>query len=62
MEDEWFTAWMLSRVRKRKRVDNHELQSLRDIVKKGGDTIFEDFEKKFQEVIIEGKRKIRLLW
>ena len=24
-QDEWFTAWMLSRVRKRKRIDNHEL-------------------------------------
>ena len=48
---------MLSRVRKRKRIDNHELQSLRDVVKKGRDTVFKDFEEKFQEVVVEGKRK-----
>ena len=42
-QDEWFTAGMLSRVSKMNRIDNHKLQSLRDVVKKGGDTVFQDF-------------------
>ena len=33
--DEWFAEWMLSRVRKRKKIDSHELQSLQNFVKKG---------------------------
>ena len=56
-KDEWFTAWMLGRVKKRKKIDSHDLQSLRNVVKKGGETVIKDFEDKFQEVIIEGKRK-----
>ena len=48
---------MLGRVKKRKKIDSHELQSLRDVVKKGGETMINDFEDKLQEVIIEGKRK-----
>ena len=56
-KDEWFTAWMLGRVRKRKKIDSHELQSLRNVVKRGGDTIIQDFENTFQELVVEGKRK-----
>ena len=48
---------MLGRVKKRKKIDSHELQSLRNVVKRGGDTIIKDFENTFQEIIIEGKRK-----
>ena len=33
-QDEWFAAWMLIWIRKRKKIDNHELQSLWDVVKK----------------------------
>ena len=56
-QDEWFKTWMLSRVKKRKEIDSHKLQSLRDIFKKGGETVIKDFEDRFQEVIIEGKRQ-----
>ena len=56
-KDEWFAAWMLGRVRKRKKIDSHELQSLRNVVKRGGDTIVKDFENTFQELVVEGKRK-----
>ena len=35
--DEWLVTWMLGRIKKRKRVDAHELQTLRDVVKKGGE-------------------------
>ena len=52
IKNEWFAAWMLSRVKKRNKVDSHELQSLRDIVKKGGDTVIKDFEDEFQEIIV----------
>ena len=48
---------MLCRVKKRKKIDSHKLQSRRDIVKKGGETVMKDFKGKFQEVIIKGKRK-----
>ena len=48
---------MLGRVRKRKKIDSHELQSLKNVVKRGGDTIIKDFENTFQEIIIEGKKK-----
>ena len=40
----------------KKRIDSHELQALRNVVQKGGDTGIKDFEDVFQEVQIEGKR------
>ena len=42
-QDEWFTAWMLSRVKKRNKIDSQERQSLGDVVKKGGENIIKDF-------------------
>ena len=30
---------------------------MRDVVTKGGDTVFHDLEDRFQEVVVEGKRK-----
>ena len=33
-KDEWFAAWMLGRMKKRKRIDGHKLQVLRNVVKK----------------------------
>ena len=56
-KDEWFAAWMLGRVRKRKKIDSHELQSLRNVVKRERDTIIKDFENKFTDIVIEGERK-----
>ena len=55
-QDEWLAVWMLGRVQKRKRIDGHEFQSLRDVVKKGGDNVLKNFEEKFKEVRVEGKR------
>ena len=54
-KDEWFAAQMLCRVRERKNIDRHELQSLQNAVKKGRYTVITDFEEVFQEMI-EGKR------
>ena len=52
---------MLSKVQKRKKIDSHDLQSLRNVVKKGEETVIKDFKDKFQEVIVEGKIKRHLL-
>ena len=54
--DEWLVTWMLGRIKKRKRVDSHELQALQNVVKKGGEEVIKNFEDVFQEVRIEGKR------
>ena len=47
---------MLERIKKRKRIDSHELQALWNLAKKGGKEVIKNFEDVFQEVRIEGKR------
>ena len=44
-------------IQKRKKVDSHELQTLRNVVKKGEEEVIKNFEDAFKEVRIEGKRK-----
>ena len=56
-KDEWVAVWMLSIVKKRKKVDKLIYQALRDVVKVGGDDVLENFEKKFKETRIKGCRK-----
>ena len=56
-EDEWVSVWMLGIVKKRKRLDKFVYQSLRDIVKVGGDNVVKNFEEKFKELLVEGNRK-----
>ena len=53
-EDEWVAVWMLSIVKKRKKVDEFIYQALRDVVKVGGDNVLENFKKKFKETMIKG--------
>ena len=53
-EDKWVAVWMLSIVKKRKKVDKFIYQALRDVVNVGGDNVLENFEKKFKETRIEG--------
>ena len=55
-QEEWFTVWMLRRMRKRKRIHRHELQALQYMVKNGGEDIVKQFEDKFKEIRVEGKR------
>ena len=55
--DEWLATWMLGRIQKRKKVDSHELQTLRNVAQKGGEEVIKNFEDAFKEVRIEGKRK-----
>ena len=46
-ENEWFSTWMLGRVKKRKRMDNFEYQALRSVIKEGGENVIDNFEKKY---------------
>ena len=41
---------MLSIIKKRKRLDKFVYQSLRDVVKVGGDNVIKNFEDKFKEL------------
>ena len=56
-EGEWVGVWMLGVIKKRKRLDKFVYQSLRDIVKVGGENIVKNFESKFKELRVEGNRK-----
>ena len=56
-EDEWVAVWMLSIIKKRKRLDKFIYQALRDIVKLGGENVIQNFEEKFKELRVEGCRK-----
>ena len=49
---------MLQKLRKRKKIENFELQALRDVVKENAEDIVSRFENKFKEIRIEGKRKL----
>ena len=56
--DEFDSVWMLEKMRKRRKMENFEIKSLRNVVKEGGLDVVENFEKKFKEIKIEGKRKV----
>ena len=43
---------------KRRKIENIELQSLQNVVKEGGPNVVTNFEKKFKDIKIEGKRKV----
>ena len=51
------TFWMLQKLKKRRKMENYELQTLREVVKENGPAIVQNFERKFKEIWIEGKRK-----
>ena len=55
--DEFDSVWMLEKMRKRRKMESFELQSLRNVVKEGGDDVVENFRNKFKEIKKEGKRK-----
>ena len=56
-EDEWVAVWMLSIIKKRKKIDIFIYQALRDVVKLGGDNVIKNFKEKFKELQVEGCRK-----
>ena len=49
-EDEWDAVWMLSIVKKRKRIDKFIHQALRDVVKLGGDYVIKNFKENFKDL------------
>ena len=56
-QDEWYAVWMLEKMSKRKRMDNFEIETLRDVVKEGGADVIDKFEKKFKEIKVEEKKE-----
>ena len=55
--DEFHYIWMLQKLKGRKKMENFEIQALRNVVKENSPDIVENFEKKFKEIRVEGKRK-----
>merc|ERR1712002_1376485 len=55
-ETEWFSMFMMIQTKKRKGVEGHQIQGLKDIVKKGGDEVIEQFREKYKEMRIESNR------
>ena len=55
--DEFHSVWMLQKLKKRKIMENFEIEALREIVKDNNEDVVENFEKKFKEIRVEGKRK-----
>ena len=54
--DEFYSVWMLQKSKKRKRIKNFEIKALRAVVKDNSLDVVENFEKKFKEIRVEGKR------
>ena len=59
--EEFDAVRMLGKMRKRRKLENFEIQSLGNVVKEGGVDVVTNFEKKNKEVKIEGKRKSHAL-
>ena len=55
--NEFYSVWMLQKQKKRRKMENFELQALREIVKENGENVVHNFEQKFKEICVEGKRK-----
>ena len=56
-DDKWVAVWMLSIIKKRKKIDKFIYQALRDVVKLSGVDIIKKFKEKFKELRVEGYRK-----
>ena len=56
-EEEWVAVWMLNVIKKKKRLDKFVYQSLKDVVKAGGDNVVKNFKEKFKELWVEGHQK-----
>ena len=54
---EFDTVWMLEKMKKRRKIENFELLSLRNVFKEGCSKSVSNLKKKFKEMKIERKRK-----
>ena len=52
--DEFHTVWMLQKLKKRKKMENYELQTLSEVVTENGPALVQNFEKKFKEIQVVG--------
>ena len=59
-ENEWFSVWMLGRVKKRKRMETSQYQVLRNVVKEGGEDVMKNFGIRYRELKVEGTQKAGL--
>ncbi len=55
--DEFHSVWMLQKLKKRRKMESFELQALREVVKENVEAVVQNFERKFKEIRVEGKRK-----
>ena len=55
--DEFHTVWMLQKLKKTRKMKSFEQQTLREVVKTNGPDVVKNFEEKFKEIRVEGKRK-----
>ena len=55
-DKEWFSIWMMIETKKRKGMENFQLQEIRNVVKKGGEDVMKDFREKYRELNIESNR------
>ena len=55
--DEFHLVWMLQKLKKRRKMENFELQALREVVKENSEDVVQNFEHKFKEIRVQGKRK-----
>ena len=58
--DEFHSVGILGKIKKQRKMESFEIQALRNLVKEGDPDVVENFEKKFKEIRIEGKRKAML--
>ena len=57
-DKEWFSTWMKIETKKRKGIENYQLQELRNIVKAGGEHVKKDFREIYRALKIESNRGI----
>ena len=53
---EWDSVWMMVETKKRKGLENYQLQELRKVVKANGDEVIKEFRDKYKELKIESNK------
>ena len=53
--NEFHTVWMLQKLKKRRKMEGFELQTLRDVVKENGPDMVENFEKNSRRLELKVK-------
>ena len=55
-DKEWNSIWMMIETKKRKGIENYQLQELRNVVKAGGEDVMKDFREKYRALKVESNR------